>query len=790
MPNNKKKYLLLFTSSFPVGNDEVFLENEIPFLMKTFEKIIVITATQGEILENKINPSISVIQIKKEMMYLTKIWYTLKTYFSKNYWQEKSIIKKKIKQPFSVSCQRSLFHTHILHYHISKKIIEIVKKLSLDWNGIVLYSYWLDEYAVAIAKLKKDYPEVSAITRAHGWDVYFERHQNNYLPLRYFTLSNLDKTYVVSEFGSKYLKNKFQFVNPNKIGVARLGTKEQEYQKLPYLDVKTIVSCSSIIPLKRIDRIIHALEIISDIQINWIHFGSGKQEEEIVKLAIEHLSNKKNINYTFKGHLNNQEILDFYRTNHVDAFINTSETEGVPVSIMEAMSFGIPCIAPNVGGIGEIINNNSGILINSTPNNIEISNAIQKIFSLNENEYSKLRQEAYSVHKKKFSDQINYEKFASEISTGSILPDYKECSRCLFTNHIYPLLKFDKNGVCSICNIYENLREKTVFRGAEGSQRITNLRNNIKSQKKNAKYDCIIGISGGVDSSYLVYLAKEWGLKPYVVHVDNGWNSDISVKNIRTLLEKLQLELHTHVINWQEMRDLQRAFIKASVLDIDLPFDNSCMTIIYKIAIEKNIKYVLTGHNTETEGWMPENFTHYKLDAINIIDIHKKFGDHKLRTFEIMGPIKEWYYKKIKGIKFVYPLDFIDYNKDNAKDFLNKSFGWQDYGGKHFENVYTRFYQSYILYHKFGIDKRVSHLSTLINSGQITKEQAKEELRRLPYDESVIDKEKEYFLKKLGFSIQEFSDYLDSTNHSHLEFKSYIKIVRKLKKVKDLLKIK
>lgn len=789
MPN-KKKYLFLFTSSFPIGNDEVFLENEIPFLTKTFDKIIVVTSAKGQILDNKINPSISVIQINKEMGFITKIWYTLKTYFSKNYWQEKSIIKKELKQSFSVSCQRTLFHTHILHYHIAKKISEIVHNQGLNWNDIVLYSYWFDEYAVAIAKLKIDHPEVSSITRAHGWDVYFERHQNNYLPLRYFNLSNLDKTYVVSEFGSKYLKNKFPFVNPNKIGVARLGTKEQEYQKLPHSDVKTLVSCSSIIPLKRIDRIIHALEIISDIQINWIHFGSGKQEEEIFSLAHKHLSHKKNINFTFKGHVNNQGILDFYKTNSVDAFINTSETEGIPVSIMEAMSFGIPCIAPNVGGIGEIINSNSGILLNSTPNSIEISTAIQSILTLNESDSISLRMGAIAKHKSDFSDRINFENFSAEISSRAILPDLIICKRCLYSTHIYPLLTFNKNGICSICSIYENLQEKTVFKGAEGSQRITNLRNEIKLNQVNTKYDCVIGISGGVDSSYLVYLAKEWGLKPYVIHVDNGWNSDISVKNIRTLLEKLQLELQTYVIDWQEMKDLQRSFIKASVLDIDLPFDNAFMAVLFQTAQKINVKYILTGHNTETEGWMPENFTHNKLDVINIKSIQRNFGKIKLKTFPLMGPLGIWYAKKWKKIKMISPLDYLDYNKENVKQFLINELGWIDYGGKHFENVYTRFYQSYILYHKFGIDKRVSHLSTLINSGQITKEKASEELTKLPYDESLIEKEKEYFLKKLGLSNDDFNEYMSSPKRSHLEFNSYLKIIYKLKKIKDFITLK
>jgi N-acetyl sugar amidotransferase len=397
---------------------------------------------------------------------------------------------------------------------------------------------------------------------------------------------------------------------------------------------------------------------------------------------------------------------------------------------------------------------------------------------------------AITKHKREFSDLINFENFSAEISSRTILPDLIICKRCLYSTHIYPLLTFNKNGICSICSIYENLQEKTVFKGAEGSQRITNLRNEIKLNQVNTKYDCIIGISGGVDSSYLVYLAKEWGLNPYVIHVDNGWNSDASVKNIQRILKKLEIPLHTHVIDWQEMKDVQKSFIKASVLDIDLPFDNTCMAILHSIAARLNIKYILTGHNTETEGWMPENFTHNKLDVLNIRSIHKKYGDIKLKSFVLMGPLKLWHYQKWKKIKMISPLDYLDYNKEKVKSFLISEYNWVDYGGKHFENVYTRFYQSYILYHRFGIDKRISHFSTLINSNQLDKEEAKEELKKLPYDTATIQAEKEYFIKKMGMNLDEFETYMQAPIRSHLEFNSHIKWINRLRKTRNFILLK
>ena len=791
MPSTTKKFLILFTSSFPFGNDEVFLENEIPFLVSQFEKIFIMTSAKGS--SNKIDglyDNVEVYQLGSKVSRIKKIFLIVRTFFSSNYWQERKIIQNQLKQAFDFSIKRTLLHTNLLSEHLMPQVEQVIEDSGLNWSDFVIYSYWFDEFAVIAAKLKLKYPKVSAISRAHGWDVYFERHNNNYLPLRYFTLSNLDKTYVVSSFGADYLSSKFHFVSQGKIGVSRLGTENRHLFENEVKAFKRIVSCSSIIQLKRIDRIIEALDDIHEFEIEWVHFGSGQLMEKVRELARKKLESKKNVKVIFKGHLANREILDYYRSNEIDVFINTSETEGIPVSIMEAMSFGIPCIAPNVGGIAEIIDERTGILLTSTPNTIEISQAIRKILGLKKEEYNKLKSSAHKKHQDFFSAHNNYTSFINEISTENILPDFHECSRCLYTNHIYPKISFNKKGVCSICEIYERLQEKTVFKGAIGSQKITSLKNSIKADKGKNQFNCIIGICGGVDSSYLVYLAKEWGLNPYVIHVDNGWNSEASVKNIQRILKKLEIPLHTHVIDWQEMKDVQKSFIKASVLDIDLPFDNTCMAILYSIAARLNIKYILTGHNTETEGWMPENFTHNKLDVLNIRSIHKKYGDIKLKSFVLMGPLKLWYYQKWKKIKMISPLDYLDYNKEKVKSFLISEYNWVDYGGKHFENVYTRFYQSYILYHKFGIDKRISHFSTLINSGQLEKIAAIEEFKNLPYDRNSIQAEKEYFIKKMGMNLDEFEEYMQAPLRSHLEFNSHIKWINRLRKIRNIILLK
>jgi N-acetyl sugar amidotransferase len=619
--------------------------------------------------------------------------------------------------------------------------------------------------------------------------VYFERHPNNYLPLRKFTLSNLDQCLVVSSFGAKYLKNKFKGFDA-KISTSRLGTPIIQTQNVPVKEPFQLVSCSSTIQLKRIDRIIHALQLIKTTKVHWTHFGSGALQDKLMAEASMRLGNSPNISWEFKGHVSNEKVIEYYKNNQVNLFINTSETEGIPVSIMEALSCSIPCIAPNVGGISEIVNEEVGHLLSSTPNEMEISIAIEKFVNYDAQVRNRIRSNAKVLHAKYYHAETNFIRFTADISSHYFLQPRQQCSRCLYDNHVYPKITFDSKGVCNICHIYEDLQGKTVLKGAIGAQKLSNLVNEIKLKGADKQFDCILGVSGGVDSSYVAYLAKEWGLRPFVIHVDGGWNSDISVKNIAKLLRKLGLDLHTHVIDWQEMRDIQRAFIKASVLDIDLPFDNAFMAILYQTANKLGIKYILSGHNTETEGWMPETFTHYKLDTINIKSIHKKFGEQKIKSFPMIGPIQAYRYKSRKGIQMVSPLDLIDYNKAEVKEFLIKDFDWTDYGGKHYENTFTRFYQSYILYHKFNIDKRISHLSTLINSGQMTKEQAIEELQKLPYNLETLDKEKEFFAKKLGFTLEELEEYVKSPGIPHVAYESYLNLFKKLKNMRDTILFK
>jgi len=368
-----------------------------------------------------------------------------------------------------------------------------------------------------------------------------------------------------------------------------------------------------------------------------------------------------------------------------------------------------------------------------------------------------------------------------------------ECSKCLLDTNDYPEIFFDEKGVCNICHTYDSLARRTVLSGNQGKLALEKLIEDVKRAGKGNEYNCIIGVSGGVDSSYLACLTKEWGLNPLVVHVDGGWNTELAVSNIDKLIKKLDFDLFTEVLDWEEMRDIQHSLIKANVLDIDLAFDNAFMAVLYRLARKYKIKHILSGHNTITEGYLPPNFTHYKLDTLNLRDIQNKFGTRKLKSLPFIGPMEQYYCEKIIGIKFYSPLDWLSYDKIKTKEYLINNFGWRDYGGKHYENVFTRFYQGYILPQKFGIDKRKSHLSTLICSGLISKQQAMVELESSPPYPSrdMMEMDKEYFTKKIGMTLVEFDKYINTPPVFHTKYRSWVNIVNTLRpyyrKLKPLL---
>jgi N-acetyl sugar amidotransferase len=367
--------------------------------------------------------------------------------------------------------------------------------------------------------------------------------------------------------------------------------------------------------------------------------------------------------------------------------------------------------------------------------------------------------------------------------------NYRQCSKTVLDNIADPYITFDNEGVCNYYYDYLKAEKEYVFTGEEGEFKLKQNIDKIKLAGKGKKYDCILGVSGGVDSTYLALKAKEYGLRVLCVHFDNGWNSELAVKNIENIISKLNFDLETYVINWNEFRDIQLAYFKANVVDIEAITDHAITGTIYKIASKYNIKYILSGNNIVTEAILPKSWYFNKSDHINLQDIHKKYGTIPLKTFPFFGTKEKYYYQKFKGIQTVELLNFMPYNKKEVKKIIIEKLNWTDYGGKHYESLFTRFYQGYILPNKFGIDKRKAHLSNLICSGQMTKNEAILELEKHMYDSELLESDKEFVLKKLGLSESQFEDYMNQERREHNEFeteKSLYHIYPILKPLKPL----
>ncbi len=333
----------------------------------------------------------------------------------------------------------------------------------------------------------------------------------------------------------------------------------------------------------------------------------------------------------------------------------------------------------------------------------------------------------------------------------------QECTRCVMDTSD-PWITFDTEGVCNHCLSYDAAMTRLGDAKARKAT-LESIVSHLRTQGRGKDYDCIMGLSGGVDSSYLAwYAVKELGLRPLMVHVDAGWNSELAVNNIQNIVQRLGLDLHTKVINWEEIRDLQRAYFLSGLANQDVPQDHAFFAALYNEARAFGIKDIVTGGNLQTESILPSAWGHDAMDSTNILAIHKKFGRIKLREFPIHTNWQRFVYKRfINPMRTHRPLDYIVYNKDHAKDFLRSELGWRDYGGKHYESIFTKFFQAHYLPTKFGYDKRLAHLSSLIVSGQMTKDEAKAELLRPLYDLTELEQDRIYWIKKIGLTMEEYN---------------------------------
>lgn len=350
--------------------------------------------------------------------------------------------------------------------------------------------------------------------------------------------------------------------------------------------------------------------------------------------------------------------------------------------------------------------------------------------------------------------------------------EYRICSRCVMDSSM-PGIHFDERGICNYCAKHHDLLRNMVFNGSTENKKLDQLMQVIKNNGRGKKYDCLIGLSGGADCSFAAYEIVKMGLRPLGVHIDNGWNAEFAENNIKKLVRNLNIDLHTYTIDFDEFKDLQLSFFKASVPNIEILTDHAIKAYLYKVASKEGIKYIISGSNIVTEGILPQGWGHTNMDGKHIRAIHKRFGSMKINTFPILTVPEYLYYSFYQNIRKVSVLNYMNYVKNDAIKLLEEEIGWERYPGKHNESIFTRFFQGYILPKKFNVDKRRAHLSSLICSGQITRDQALEELSHDPYPstDSMLE-DKKIVLDKLNLQENEFDEIMSLPVKSHHDYPS------------------
>lgn len=347
-------------------------------------------------------------------------------------------------------------------------------------------------------------------------------------------------------------------------------------------------------------------------------------------------------------------------------------------------------------------------------------------------------------------------------------PDERYCTRCVMGSRD-PDIVFDSDGICNYCKaLLVRLEKETYYKS--GSEKLNELISNIKKAGEGKEYDCVIGLSGGVDSSYVAYLVKKHGLRPLAIHLDNGWNSELAVQNIQEILSRLNIDLYTHVIDWNEFKDLQLSFIRANVPNIEIATDHAINAILQQMACKFGVRYIITGGNIKGEGIYPKSWGWYNLDLRHIKAIHKKFGNVKLATYPTLSLLQFLFNTIFKKIRTVPILNYVEYNKIEAKKLLESELGWRPYGGKHFESIWTRFYQGYIMTRKFGVDKRQAHYSSLVVAGDMNREDALSDLQVDPYGDNDLEADFDYVIKKFEITESEFSKIMLSPPVAHTDY--------------------
>jgi N-acetyl sugar amidotransferase len=337
--------------------------------------------------------------------------------------------------------------------------------------------------------------------------------------------------------------------------------------------------------------------------------------------------------------------------------------------------------------------------------------------------------------------------------------EYQQCTRCVMDT-TDPQITFDAKGQCNHCTEFISVRSNYLYKGAESDAKLEADIEKMRKAGKGKEYDCIVGVSGGVDSSYVAYLCKQKGLRVLGVHMDNGWNAEEANLNIKNITRKLGIDYESYVLDWEEFKDLQLSFLKAAVPEAETPTDIAIQGALHKVAAKYGVKYIISGGNMASEGILPKCWHYNAKDGKYLNAIHNRFGKVRLKNFPTFSFVKETYYKLVKGINTIYILNNVPYVKEDAMQILKDSLDWKYYGGKHYESKYTSFIQSYYLFEKFPIDYRRATFSSQICTGEVSREFALEELKTKPYNEAIIDNNKKYIAKKLAISNEEFESIL------------------------------
>lgn len=354
-----------------------------------------------------------------------------------------------------------------------------------------------------------------------------------------------------------------------------------------------------------------------------------------------------------------------------------------------------------------------------------------------------------------------------------------------------PYIKFDYNGVCNHCRNFDLNISQDWYPNKEGEEKLKKIFNKIKTENKKKEYDCIIGLSGGIDSTYLCLVIKQYNLRALAVHVDAGWNSELAVSNIEQVVKYCNFDLHTHVINWQEMRDLQLSYLKSGIANQDVPQDHAFFSSLYHFAIKNKIRYIINGGNIATESVFPPSWHHSAMDSINLKAIHAKYGSLKLKQFRPISFFQYYfYYPFIKKMRIIRPLNYIEYNKEIALKILKEKINFKDYGLKHGESRFTKFFQNYFLPKRFNIDKRRPHYSSLILSGQLSRDQAIRNICQSLYSEEDLKQDKFFISKKLGIEIDQLEKYLIYQKRSYKEFPNWDFKYYLMKSIKNFIEKK